>query len=60
MFENLLAAKEELILRLKKDGDIENDFEKFSKSLQCLKRDMEIMGFKPSREKLFGRPYRDE
>lgn len=60
VFERLLNAKEEMIHRLKREVDAENDFEKFRKSMQCLKRDLEIMGYKPSRDKLFGRPFRDE
>lgn len=60
MFENLLNAKEEMIQRMKKETLLHLDFEKFRKSMQCLKRDLEIMGYRLSRDKLYGRPYRDE
>ncbi|MGA9172552.1 MAG: hypothetical protein WBZ33_01015 [Thermoactinomyces sp.] len=54
MFEALLAAKEDALVKWKKETEYEN----FMKSMQKLKKDMETMGIKPSKEKLYGRPYR--
>ncbi|MBA4542798.1 MULTISPECIES: hypothetical protein [Thermoactinomyces] len=54
MFDALLAAKEDALVKWKKESEYEN----FTKSVQKLKRDMETMGIKPSKEKLYGRPYR--
>ncbi|WP_231855194.1 hypothetical protein [Thermoactinomyces sp. AS95] len=55
MFDTLLTAKEKLLRENNR-----NDFECFAKSVQKLKRDMEALGIKPTKEKLYGRPYQSQ
>ncbi|AUS09816.1 hypothetical protein C1X05_13965 [Laceyella sacchari] len=58
MFHALLAARDELLS--KRHNNQENEYEMFAKSVQKLKKDMEVLGIKPSKEKLYGRPFRGE
>ncbi|MBA4551949.1 hypothetical protein H1043_09345 [Thermoactinomyces vulgaris] len=55
MFDTLLTAKEKLLRENNR-----NDFECFAKSVQKLKKDMEALGIKPTKEKLYGRPYQSQ
>jgi hypothetical protein len=54
MFDALLRARDEYLTQQKKVDEYEN----FARSVQKLKKDLEAMGIKPSREKLYGRPYK--
>jgi hypothetical protein len=54
MLHALIVAKEELLSRWKKEKEYEN----FARNMRKLRQDLESMGMKPSKEKLFGRPYR--
>jgi hypothetical protein len=54
MFDALLIAKDEALIKWKKETEYEN----YMKSIQKLKKDLETMGIKPAKEKLYGRPYR--
>ncbi|MFC7441892.1 hypothetical protein [Laceyella putida] len=58
MFHALLAARDELLAKRHKNQ--ENEFEMFAKSVQKLKKDIEALGIKPSKEKLYGKPFRGE
>ncbi len=56
MLDTLLTAKKELT-----SGDkTQNEIEMFAKSLLKLKKDIEAMGIKPSKEKLYGRPFKEQ
>ncbi|WP_164491807.1 hypothetical protein [Staphylospora marina] len=55
MLHALIAAKEELLARWNK----KNEYEELARNMQKLKQDMELLGMRPKKEKLYGRPYRD-
>lgn len=58
MFHALLAARDELLA--KRHSNQKNEFEMFAESAKKLKKDMEALGIKPSKEKLYGKPFRGE
>lgn len=53
-FETLLRAKQQFVSK----NNTEKEFETFLKTFQEFEKHMEAMENKPSKEKLFGRPYR--
>ena len=55
MFDTLLSAKEKMLRE-----NEQNEFECFAKSVLKLKRDIEALGIKPPKEKLYGRPYKGQ
>lgn len=54
MLENLLKAKDQTIAKQTKP----NTLEKFAKGITKFNKDMQTMGPQPSKEALYGRPYK--
>ncbi|WP_154662379.1 hypothetical protein [Risungbinella massiliensis] len=54
MFQLLLKAKQEYVTKTQTD----QTFEKFLKSFQEFEKQMRVMEVKPSKESLYGRPFR--